>query len=160
MQKKYQKRSELTEKTNMGYPTLADELNIETVNDQLSKVKGLGFALHTGSTAPKYIENGGNASLRIESINENVARITRGMDGLFETSEFKKKRRLFEEDEKADDKKDDEEEKKDDEKKDDEKKEESKWQKRSNILKGKGLSEAEIRILKQSKMIIEKYKLK
>jgi len=85
MQKRYKKRSELTEKTNMGYPTLADELNIETVNDQLAKVPGFEHMLTYGSKKPRFIDGGGNETLRIESINESVSRITNGMQGLFET---------------------------------------------------------------------------
>jgi len=91
MQKRYKKRSELTEKTNMGYPTLADELNIETVNDQLAKVPGFEHMLTYGSKKPRFIDGGGNETLRIESINESVSRITNGMQGLFETRYFKKK---------------------------------------------------------------------
>jgi len=85
MQKRYKKRSELTEKTNMGYPTLADELNIETVNDQLAKVPGFEHMLTYGSKKPRFIDGGGNETLRIESINESVSRITNGMQGSFET---------------------------------------------------------------------------
>jgi len=91
MQKRYKKRSELTEKTNMGYPTLADELNIETVNDQLAKVPGFEHMLTYGSKKPRFISGGGNETLRIESINESVSRITNGMQGLFEVRESKKK---------------------------------------------------------------------
>jgi len=91
MQKRYKKRSELTEKTNMGYPTLADELNIETVNDQLAKVPGFEHMLTYGSKKPRFIDGGGNETLRIESINESVSRITNGMQGLFEVRESKKK---------------------------------------------------------------------
>ena len=91
MQKRYKKRSELTEKTNMGYPTLADELNIETVNDQLAKVPGFEHMLTYGSKKPRFIDGGGNETLRIESINESVSRITNGMQGLFETRDSKKK---------------------------------------------------------------------
>ena len=90
MQKRYKKRSELTEKTNMGYPTLADELNIETVNDQLAKVPGFEHMLTYGSKKPRFIDGGGNETLRIESINESVSRITNGMQGLFEVRESKK----------------------------------------------------------------------
>jgi hypothetical protein len=92
MQKRYKKRSELTEKTNMGYPTLADELNIETVNDQLAKVPGFEHMLTYGSKKPRFIDGGGNETLRIESINESVSRITNGMQGLFETRDFQKKK--------------------------------------------------------------------
>lgn len=91
MQKRYKKRSELSEKTNMGYPTMADELNIEAVNDQLAKVPGFEYMLTHGSSKPRYIDGGGNAQLRIESINESVSRITNGMQGLFEVRDSKKK---------------------------------------------------------------------
>lgn len=82
--KKYKKKSELTERTNMGFKTLSDELNIDDVNDQLAKVPGLGFELHLGSRKPQPMRGGGHGMLRIEDINESVSRITNGMDGLFE----------------------------------------------------------------------------
>lgn len=82
--KKYQKRSELQEKTALGYKTLIDEFDMENVNNALSKVPGLEFALHLGSKTPRPIKGGGHSMLKIEDINESVAQITEGMDGLFE----------------------------------------------------------------------------
>jgi hypothetical protein len=90
--KKYQKRSELQEKTAMGYKTLIDEFDMDNVNDALSRVPGMEFAMHLGSKTPRPIRGGGYSSLKIEDINESVAQITEGMDGLFEINESKSKK--------------------------------------------------------------------
>ena len=87
--KKYQKRSELQEKTALGYKTLIDEFDMDNVNDALAKVPGMEFALHLGSKAPRPIKGGGHSMLKIEDINESVAKITGGMDGLYETEQSK-----------------------------------------------------------------------
>lgn len=90
--KKYQKRSELQEKTALGYKTLIDEFDMDNVNDALAKVPGMEFALHLGSKSPRPIKGGGHSMLKIEDINESVAKITGGMDGLYEMKKDSKKK--------------------------------------------------------------------
>jgi hypothetical protein len=61
---------------------------MDNVNDALSKVPGMEFAMHLGSKTPRPIRGGGYSSLKIEDINESVAQITEGMDGLFEQKQM------------------------------------------------------------------------
>jgi methylase of polypeptide subunit release factors len=80
--KKYRKK--LSEVTNMGYRTLADDFDFDGVNEKLSQVDGMEFVSHLSSKKSTVLKGNGAVSLKIEDINESVAQITEGMNGLFE----------------------------------------------------------------------------
>ena len=90
--KRADKRAELSEMTNMGYPTMADELCMDKWNEKLAQVAGLGFDAPAFAPSANASVRDGSAveAPRLEGINESVAAITKGLDGLYPNFENKK----------------------------------------------------------------------